>query len=76
MDDKINLAKLSVMQKRFNTEFNKHWMDFIKKCDKKMSKAIQLNIGNHTRPLLVYLGATANSDFSNTSVITETAQLL
>lgn len=75
MEDKINLAKLGVMQKRFNTEFNKYWMDFIKKCDKNMSRAIQLNIGNHTRPLLVYLGATANSDFNNTAVITETAQL-
>lgn len=75
MEEKINLAKLGLIQKRFNTEFNKYWTDFIKKCDKSMSKAIQLNIGNHTRPLLVYLGATANSDFNNTSVITETAQL-
>ena len=75
MENKTNLTKLGVMQKRFNIEFNKHWIDFLKKCDKNMSRATQLNIGNHTRPLLVYLGATANSDFNNTAVIEETAQL-
>lgn len=40
-----------------------------------MSMAKQLNIGNHTRPFLVYLGATINCCFDNTNIIEETAQL-
>lgn len=63
------------MKKQFSFEFNEYWKDFIKKCDNNLSKAKQLNIGNHTRPFLVYLGTTMNCDFDNVEIIKETAQL-
>lgn len=63
------------MQKQFENEFCIHWNAFIQKCDPNMSKAKQLNIGNHTRPFLVFLGATINCDFDNTDIFKETAQL-
>lgn len=69
------LLKFIALQKQFEHEFSLQWSRFIQKCDKEMSAAKQLNIGNHTRPFLVYLGATVNSDFYNTNLIKETAQL-
>lgn len=69
------LFELDTLQKKFEYEFEKQWNSFIKKCDKNMSKAHQLNIGNHTRPFLVYLGTTANYDFNNLDILKETAQL-
>lgn len=63
------------MQKQFEYEFSIQWNTFIQKCDPNMSKARQLNIGNHTRPFLVFLGATINCNFDNSYILRETAQL-
>ena len=71
----ILLAKLKTLQNQFENEFKIQWNAFIKKCDKNMFQAKQLNIGNHTRPFLVFLGATTNCDFDNSSILRETAQL-
>ncbi len=75
MKDQILLLKLQTLQKKFEYEFNIQWNTFIHKCDSNMSNARQLNIGNHTRPFLVFLGATTNCDFDNTDILRETAQL-
>lgn len=75
MKDQLLLFKFGALKKQFDLEFSKYWHNFIQECDKNMSKAKQLNIGNHTRPFLVYLGATTNLEFENSNVIKETTQL-
>ncbi len=75
MNNQLLLLELSTLKKKFDFEFRKDWESFIKKCNKDMSKANQLNIGNHTRPFLVYLGVTTNCNFSNSNIIKESAQL-
>lgn len=75
MNDQLLLLKLSALKKEFDLEFNKCWCSFIQECDIDLSKAKQLNIGNHTRPFLVYLGATTNVGFNNSDIINKSAQL-
>lgn len=75
MKNQILLLKLKTLQKQFENEFSTQWNTFIQKCDKNMAKARRLNIGNHTRPFLVFLGATTNCDFDNPDILRETAQL-
>ncbi len=75
MENSLLLLKLKTLQKQFEKEFNIHWNTFIRNCDTKMSTARQLNIGNHTRPFLVYLGATIDCDFDNLDILKDTAQL-
>lgn len=69
------LLKLKNIQEQFERSFSIQWTNFIQKCDKKMSIAKQLNIGNHTRPFLVYLGASINCNLDNTAIIEEIARL-
>lgn len=71
----ILILKLKDLQNKFDYEFEAQWKTFIQKCDNNMYQAKQLNIGNHTRPFLVFLGATINRDFDNMDICKETAQL-
>lgn len=75
MKNKFSVLKLGRIYKQFETEFCKNWSTFIEQCDTTMSKAKQLNIGNHTRPFLVYLGSTTYFDFDDVNIMNETAQI-
>ena len=75
LKEQLLLLKFGALKKQFDVEFNKCWCEFIQNCDKDMSKAKQLNIGNHTRPFLVYLGVTTNCNFDDLSILADTAQL-
>lgn len=75
MENKLLALKSGYIYKQFETEFYKNWSTFIKQCDLRMSRAKQLNIGNHTRPFLVYLGCTTYFDFNDSSIIKESAQI-
>ena len=75
MENKLLELKLSHIYKQFETEFCKNWSTFIKQCDPTMSRAKQLNIGNHTRPFLVYLGCATYFDFDDSNMIKEAAQI-
>lgn len=75
MNSEMYLLELKSIQKQFEQKFNFYWNEFVLKCDKRLAEARQLNIGNHTRPFLVYLGYAANAGFNNSSAIEKTAQL-
>lgn len=75
MEDKLLTLKLGYIYKQFETEFCKNWNIFIKQCNLNMSRAKQLNIGNHTRPFLVYLGSTTYFDFNDNNIIKESSRI-
>ena len=49
-----------------NILFNKKWLTFLDELEKPYNKAVQLRIGNHLRPLLVYWGAAIGSESIDT----------
>lgn len=75
MKNKFSTLKLLHTYKQFEDEFCKNWDIFIKQCDANMSHARQLNIGNHTRPFLVYLGCATYFDFNDKNMLKESAKL-
>ncbi len=49
-----------------NILFNKKWLTFLDELEKPYNKAVQLRIGNHLRPLLVYWGAAIGAESIDT----------
>lgn len=75
MKNRLSTLKSLHIYKQFEEEFCKNWDIFIKQCDANMSHARQLNIGNHTRPFLVYLGCATHFDFDDNNMLKESAKL-
>lgn len=58
-----------------NTIFHNKWIAFLDELEVPYGKAIQLRIGNHLRPLLVYWGNAFASDSINTIYVDATTEM-
>lgn len=75
MENKLYKLKMRHIYKQFEAGFSKNWNVFIEECDRNMSRARQLNIGNHTRPFLVYLGCATYFDFDDKNMLDMSAKM-